>query len=337
MKKWRSFFTIHLLPEFEKVDAILDETVHLYWDISEVSALQENKDELHARVRADFQAGGTTLDEFRARSGLIPYPRPELGGLNYHEMQVVIQADRFNALVQRDGNAAGTAAEDDAAENEDAEEKGFPLARKARQMLLDRKQAAERELEQARLIEYERELNELAQEALDGRIDRDEFERRLIDRAETNLLAFFLLGMLFGDDGELTDGEWQAINEKIIEAREAVTGGTLSDDIYSGRYGGVHRPDDAEGEPADIAARMALWAAAGGAAITLGRVYRRDDPLYQWRRGPTLRPCSDCVAADGLTMRAGGWRTNWPANKLPRSQGLECSGYHCLCDLYEVT
>lgn len=46
-----------------------DPTYELAFDVSDVLGLQEDRDALHDRARADFTAGGITLAEFRARIG----------------------------------------------------------------------------------------------------------------------------------------------------------------------------------------------------------------------------------------------------------------------------
>jgi phage portal protein BeeE len=40
------------------------------FDLSDVRALQEDQDKIHARYRANLQAGGMTMEEFREKTGL---------------------------------------------------------------------------------------------------------------------------------------------------------------------------------------------------------------------------------------------------------------------------
>lgn len=73
-KEWRSFWTWHLLPEFEELRDIQAERLQLHYDMSQVAALQEDVDAAHARARANFQAGAITLNELRSIIGVQPDP-----------------------------------------------------------------------------------------------------------------------------------------------------------------------------------------------------------------------------------------------------------------------
>jgi len=75
-KEWRAFWTIALLPEFEYEKDILSERIRLHYDMSQVSFMQEDVDATQSRARANFQANGIDLNEFRASIG---YP-PKVGG-----------------------------------------------------------------------------------------------------------------------------------------------------------------------------------------------------------------------------------------------------------------
>lgn len=66
LKEWRTFLTWRLLPEFESEDLIYGERVRLNWDLSQVTALQDDVDAVQLRARENFKAGGITLNEFRA-------------------------------------------------------------------------------------------------------------------------------------------------------------------------------------------------------------------------------------------------------------------------------
>lgn len=63
-------FTRGLLPDFTGGDA----RITVEFDISAILSLQEDRDALHARVRADFDSGGITLNQFLQETG-----RPDLG------------------------------------------------------------------------------------------------------------------------------------------------------------------------------------------------------------------------------------------------------------------
>lgn len=75
--------TRSLLPEFDSRP-----TVSLEFDTSQVDALQEDEDAVHARAREDFRAGGITLDEFRQAIGQDPLNN-ELGRSLFLSFSVV--------------------------------------------------------------------------------------------------------------------------------------------------------------------------------------------------------------------------------------------------------
>lgn len=76
-KEWRAFWTIALLPEFEYENDILSERVRLQYDMGQVSFMQEDVDAAQTRARANFQANGIDLNEFRASIGYSPKPGGE--------------------------------------------------------------------------------------------------------------------------------------------------------------------------------------------------------------------------------------------------------------------
>lgn len=93
LKAWREFLTWHLLTEFVGEDLIYGGRVRLAWDLSEVSALQDDVDAIHARAKAALQVGGWTLNEYRSATG----QKPDTAG-NYYL--------RSKALVTQDMDAA---------------------------------------------------------------------------------------------------------------------------------------------------------------------------------------------------------------------------------------
>lgn len=71
-REWRSFWTWHLLIEFEEERDIRSERVRLYYDMSQVAALQEDVDAAQNRAEKAFRAGGITLNEYRDALGRAP-------------------------------------------------------------------------------------------------------------------------------------------------------------------------------------------------------------------------------------------------------------------------
>lgn len=68
-KDWLSFFTWHLLTEFEDEERIYSERVRLTYDMREVAALQEDVDAAHRRAKEAWQTGGISRAEYRAKIG----------------------------------------------------------------------------------------------------------------------------------------------------------------------------------------------------------------------------------------------------------------------------
>lgn len=72
LKALREFLTWNLLTEFVSEDLIYGERIRLHWDLSLVSAMQEDVDAVHKRAEASFRAGGITLNEYRSQLGHPP-------------------------------------------------------------------------------------------------------------------------------------------------------------------------------------------------------------------------------------------------------------------------
>lgn len=368
LKLWRSFFTVNLLGEFENMDDIKAEQSRLFWDMSQVGALQENLDAVVTRSREIWEAGGSTLNEFRSAVNYPEYDDPEMGEMNYFQLQAGTAAAALEAqLAQRTNGTAEEEAEPMDEETETASrgaERAFNRwewevqDNKARIMKAMRNRTIESmrgraqelgieftfdylpaigamphkisETEEEALDAYAAEIYDLANRARNGDLEKDDFITELRETAETNLIAFFLLGSLL-DDGQLTETEFEAMGIYIERAKDSASG--FADDLYGGRYGGIYAEEDEEG--ASLANRVALWSGAAGAVLVVGRTFREDDPVLTWRRGPTIEPCDDCLAFEGFSMRASQWRDLWDQDRLPQGFGLECRGFHCLCDLIE--
>jgi hypothetical protein len=73
-KEWRAFYTMNLLTEFEDERAVVTERVRLWYDMSQVAALQEDVDAIQLRARENYKVGGISLNEFREALGADPHP-----------------------------------------------------------------------------------------------------------------------------------------------------------------------------------------------------------------------------------------------------------------------
>lgn len=69
LREWLTWF---VLPEFEDERLIRSGRIRVGYDISQAKFLQEDVDQIHARARANYQAGGWTRNEFREATGLEP-------------------------------------------------------------------------------------------------------------------------------------------------------------------------------------------------------------------------------------------------------------------------
>jgi hypothetical protein len=81
--------------------------------------------------------------------------------------------------------------------------------------------------------------------------------------------------------------------------------------------------------------RVGLWVQALDNLGGLGRASAKANTMVTWKRGPTSDGCDTCVELDGSRHRL-----KWYTSKgyIPREVGsstLECSGYRCLCGLYD--
>ena len=71
-REWRDFWTWQLLPEFEDDATIRSEAVRLNYDMSQVSALQDDVDAIQTRARSNYQAGLINQNEARDTLGYTP-------------------------------------------------------------------------------------------------------------------------------------------------------------------------------------------------------------------------------------------------------------------------
>lgn len=73
-KRWRTFWTRTLLAEYEDERAIKREDIRLWYDMSQVDALQDNLDAVHERARKDYLARLITKNEGREMTGRDTVP-----------------------------------------------------------------------------------------------------------------------------------------------------------------------------------------------------------------------------------------------------------------------
>lgn len=68
------FWQMVLLSEYETPDDIKREKVRLYWDFSEVSALQDDVDAVQKRTLEQYKEGVITLNQALVALGHDPVP-----------------------------------------------------------------------------------------------------------------------------------------------------------------------------------------------------------------------------------------------------------------------
>lgn len=179
--------------------------------------------------------------------------------------------------------------------------------------------------------DYQSELEELIRMARDGKIERDEFQRRVAEITAAFLLLMFLLGSRLPATQIISSMQINTIlADNELQARFSASG--LTDEIYNnGRYA-IGEDVPAERSDESIASRAALWAGTAIGLFALGQLFRRDNPYLQWVVGPTEH-CTDCARLSGQVHRASEWRASgWQ----PQQRRLECGGWRCQCRFVEV-
>ena len=84
------------------------------------------------------------------------------------------------------------------------------------------------------------------------------------------------------------------------------------------------------GKLTPLITRAELWVSGYNRVRVLGSSYAAKDQKLVWVVGPTRESCADCQKYSGRVYRGSVWRKY---NALPRSWGLTCHGYNCLCRL----
>lgn len=169
------------------------------------------------------------------------------------------------------------------------------------------------------LAEYEEEIDDLLDDAINGRITKAEFERKW----EAAALAILLLAFTAGSGGKVT-----AVGRERLEALEKIakdsTAG-LADDIYSGKY------DESRDA---LNARVELWVQSAIGAYTEGQVNNPDEPNLKWVYSEDVEQhCVDCEKLNGVVLTADEWRR---IGVKPKDSSLSCGGWRCACIFFET-
>ena len=188
------------------------------------------------------------------------------------------------------------------------------------------------------LLEYERELQALTEEAVTGQIDKPEFEQRMREIVFAALLLAFLRGH-GGNEDELASSAQAAFRAQRNRANESIA--DLSNDIYNlDRYAerdGRRPQTEAQGLERAFG-RVILWVSALAGVYALGLLHKPREagqPIiyYQWQLGRTSQHCSDCLRLNGQVHTQEEWlASGWQ----PQGRNLECGGWNCDCRLVRV-
>lgn len=99
LTSWAGWLAVSLLTEFEDTEALRQGRVRLRWDFSDVGWLADDVDAKHERVRQDFLAGLTTLNEARSELGYGDWePVGGPGDFNPHLIALLLKYAKPEAL-----------------------------------------------------------------------------------------------------------------------------------------------------------------------------------------------------------------------------------------------
>lgn len=211
---------------------------------------------------------------------------------------------------------------------------------------------------ESELDDYQSQIDELAQQANEGAISQSDFEEAL----QALTIAILILAMLRGTEGEegdadavellidaalliLEDGSPEAIEaglqvltdqeiladalppDALILLEEEIANSQASDlsqEVSAGQY-----EDNVQG----LLSRMGIWGLTALGLFSFGKMIGNALTHFQWQRGATVEPCTDCLRLDGQIHTGTEWRTSgW----RPKARHLACNGYNCLCNLVET-
>ena len=189
----------------------------------------------------------------------------------------------------------------------------------------------------AMLLDFNSDVDELAQQAINGDMTQQEFE----DSFTETLLSFVTLAYAFAANkevGNLTQADLSQIS--VIMEGQAQYIGNLSNDVFNGRYSARAEDEASFGSPpqtvdegiAKIDNRLVLWGGVLTSAYYAALAFYDGDVLYRWDLG-IAEHCDDCLRLNGQVHTMQEWvNAGW----LPQTRRLECNGYNCECKLKRV-
>lgn len=173
------------------------------------------------------------------------------------------------------------------------------------------------------VAEYEDILQELAEDALNGRITQAEF----LDEAGILVAQQALLAFLEGSEktiNQLTDEDRAVIDEQT----------DVQLDRLPQFYNDIQGFSENENPEENIANRVSLWGNTALGIFAIGIAHGiRESQLIGWRLGETDH-CNTCLDLSTVIATRAEWReSGWH----PKSRRLDCHGYNCECEFFEVT
>jgi HK97 family phage portal protein len=293
-------------PEFQ-YHLQTDDGGFVAYDLAKVPALQKDTPRLVAAAFKMWQMGTPANMAYEAVGlGVPEVPGGDIGYVTANLVPVGVDVDTDDQSMEGAAEA-----------EEDERDKALPNP------WLTKQEPDDPDIDQ-QVGDYQRDIDALVQQAINGEIEQEEFERRMRELVTAMLLIFFLLGAGLENEADLSRADRTELDEQLEINLESV--GKFSTDIYAGTYA-------VEGGQENATSRVALWAAAALGIYALGQQIRRDNPKLMWVFDPSKEHCTDCLRLHKQVHTASEWRkSGWK----PQSSGLECGGWHCGCRWVEV-
>ena len=178
------------------------------------------------------------------------------------------------------------------------------------------------------LRNYAEMLEALVVSAASGKIEKDEFKRRMEELVALTLMAIYLIWSN-REPEELEDADFAEIEAQFNLNFDSID--RLSDDIYNDRY-------SEEGTGLGLVSlllRMALWVSVAKGLSVFAKLRNKENAEVKYRFVYGLTEhCADCLRLNGQVHTTEEWLAH--SDMLPQSRALECRGFRCQCSLVET-
>lgn len=182
------------------------------------------------------------------------------------------------------------------------------------------------ETQKRQLEVFTEDLESLANQANEGKITQDEFEKRFAEVVTVGIMALYIAN----SKREIADFEqedYDLLEEYLTTNLESVS--KLSADIYDGRY------DKENLDVAGLLLRLSLWSGVAGALVNVASLRNPDktETNYLWKINPQKEHCETCLALDGNIISG---KQMLQTGYYPGSSMLACRGFRCGCTIEET-